>query len=308
MCFGSSQKSTNTTSNNTTSYTPNPAVSSAATQNIDFAKNLQNAGFTPYSGERVADFGQLQNTGFGVAGDAAQQGTNWINNYGNAPASSIPYSTIASKMDPYMSQYVEQALNPQLRLQQQQFDTQNRADNAAATSSGAYGDQRAGIQTANTREGQDAQRQGLIANAYNTAFNTAIGAGAQDVANQNQVGLSNAQLNEMALGRGLGALNSQQGLAQFLQQLGGLQQQQEQAKLNVPYSDYLAKMQYPFLTSQLMNQVIGTGAAAMPATQHGTGTSNSVTSQPDNSGFQLGGSILGGIAGNAGFFPFLAGL
>lgn len=291
MCFGDSKKTTNTTSNQTTSYTPNPAVSSAATGNIDFAKNLQNTGFTPYGGERVADFQPLQGQGFGVAGNAVGQGTDWINNYGNAPASQLDYSTIASKMSPYMSQYVEQALNPQLRLQQQQFDAQNRSDNAAATSSGAYGDQRAGIQTANTREGQDAQRSGLIANAYNTAFNTAIGAGAQDVANQNQVGLSNAQLNEMALGRGLGALNSQEGLAQFLQQIGGLQQQQQQAKLNVPYSDYLAQMQYPFLTTQLMNQVIGTGAAAMPATQTGVGTGTSVASQPDNSGLQLAGTL-----------------
>jgi hypothetical protein len=44
-------------------------------------------------------------------------------------------------------------------------------------------------------------RQGLIGNAYNSAFNTAIGAGAQDSANQLTAGTTNANLGETALNR-----------------------------------------------------------------------------------------------------------
>ena len=86
-------------------------------------------------------------------------------------------------MSPYMNQYVMQALAPQL----QQMDIANaktdQATNANATGSGAFGDARTGFEQAQNDQNANVAREGLIGNAYNNAFNTAIGAGAQDTAN-----------------------------------------------------------------------------------------------------------------------------
>jgi hypothetical protein len=295
---GDDKKTTTTNQTSSTDYTPNPTVANAATNNINYAQNLQSAGFTPYTGQRVADFQPLQDQAFAQAGSS--QIPDLISAYATHPAGNVTTGSIADNMSPYMSQYVNDSLTPQLRLQQQQFDAQNKADDSAATSSGAYGDARAGIQTSNTREAQDAQRSGLIAQAYNNAFNTAIGAGAQDVANQNQTQTTNANLQEQALARAVGGATQYEQLANFLQGQGGIQQQQQQAQLNVPYSDYLAAQQYPFLTTQLNNQTIATGAQAMPPSSNTTGSGTSVTTQPNNSGMGILGSVLGGLAGNTG--------
>src|SRR5258706_9329338 len=137
--------------------------------------------------------------------------------------------------------------------------------------SGAFGDARAGIEAANLSQNQDIARSGLIGNAYTNAFNTAIGAGAQDVGNNMQGQMFNAQMQQAGLGRQLtGAQALQQLYGTNLSnianryglgmQVGGTQQQQNQARLNVPYSDYLASQQYPFLTEQTLNSAICTGA------------------------------------------------
>jgi hypothetical protein len=88
------------------------------------------------------------------------------------------------------------------------MDVQNaktaQATNAKATGSGAFGDARTGIEQANNSFLSNVAREGLIGNAYNSAFNTAIGAGAQDVSNQLNAGTTNANLAETALNRSLG--------------------------------------------------------------------------------------------------------
>ena len=272
---------------------------------MSHAENLANQPYNPYSGPRVADFSNLQNTGFDVAaGGVAQDNpyyqtsADYINNYATGASPNVTPNTISSQMSPYMNQFVGMALAPQVEAQNQQFAAQNRNLDAAATSSGAYGDARAGIEAANLTNQQNIARQGLIGSAYTNAFNTAIGAGAQDVGNQLQSGMFNAQMQQAGLGRQLtGAQALQQlygtNLADIANryglsaQAGGQQQQQAQAQLNVPYSNYLAAQQWPFLTAQNLNQAIGAGTGVFkPAEQQ-------VTSAPDNSGY----AMLGGIGG-----------
>ncbi len=107
----------------------------------------------------------------------------YIDSYGMAGAGYIDPKTIASGMDPYMSKYVNDALAPQLRLQDQQFADQNKSFDSQATGAGAFGDTGWGLGRAKLTDSQNAGRAGLIGNAYQTAFNTAIGASAQDQAN-----------------------------------------------------------------------------------------------------------------------------
>jgi len=302
LCFGNQTQGTEQKT-----YQTNPAVASAANQSLGFAQNLQDQGYQAYGGQRVADFTSPQQTSFDVAMGGVQQDNPYydtsagmINNYATGASPMVGAPTISSQMSPYMNQYVSMALAPQIQAQNTQFAQQNKNLDATATMSGAFGDARAGIEAANLSQNQGIARSGLIGNAYSNAFNTAIGAGAQDVGNNMQGQMFNAQMQQAGLGRQLtGAQALQQLYGTNLSdianryglgmQVGNTQQQQNQAQLNVPYSNYLAAQQYPFMTEQMLNSAIGTGAQALPA------GSTTTKSAPDNSGW----STLGSVAGAA---------
>jgi hypothetical protein len=294
MCFGDKTVDTK----NTVS-TANPAVASAATGNLDFVQNLRDKGFQGYGGQQVAGFSPQQQASFGMTDATANNGTganagNLIGGYASAPAQHVGAESIADNMSPYMNQYLMQALAPQLRQMDISNANTNANTNAQATGSGAFGDARTGIEQANNAFNQNVQREGVIGNAYNSAFNTAIGAGATDVSNKLGAANANAGYNEGALSRALGGANALEGLQN--QQLGvakdvnasGQQQTaQSQAQLTAQYNQWLMAQQYPFQTAQLVNQTTATGAQAMPASKTET------ESKPDNSGYAIGGAILG---------------
>lgn len=293
MCFGNKE-----TGRKTESFTANPAVESAAVNNLNFAQNLQNTGFTPYTGEQVAQFSGQQQNSFGMADAVAGNGTApisdaWIRQYANAGPQSVSSAPISSAMSPYMNQYVMQALAPQMHQMDMANAKQDAAVNAQATMSGGFGDARAGIEAANTRFNQDVMRTGVIGQAYDRAFNTAIGAGAQDVSNNMAAQNANAGYAESALARALGGSqalqglqNQQMGIAQGVNQFGQQQTAQDQAGLTAQYNQWLMAQQYPFQTASLINQSI---SAANPAT---SSTKTGVTSAPDNSGWAMAGALL----------------
>lgn len=294
MCFGSEE-----TGRQTKTSTADPAVASAATGNLDFATALRDKGFQAYTGPQVANFSGQQQNSFGLTDAIVGNGTGakaagLIDQYSGTPAQNVNAGTISSAMSPYMNEYVMRALAPQM----QQMDISNARDmagvNSAATSAGAFGDARAGIEAANTRFNQNVQREGVIGQAYNNAFNTAIGAGAQDVGNKLAADNANAGYSESALARALGGSNALQGLQN--QQLGvagaqntmGQQQTaQDQAKLTAAYNQWLMAQQHPFQTAGLVNETTRTGAAAMPA------SSTVVEEKPNNSGWGLAGTVMG---------------
>jgi hypothetical protein len=293
MCFGNQTTDTKTTTSQT-----NPAVANAATQNLSYVQNLQNQGFTPYTGQQVANLDPAQQATINKTQQIANNGTgeqaaNLIGGYAAAPAQSVQANTISSAMSPYMNQYVMQALAPQL----QQMDIANaktaQATNAQATGSGAFGDARTGLEQAQNAQNANVAREGLIGNAYNAAFNTAIGAGAQDVANNLSAQNANAGYAETALNRALGGANALEGLQtqqQGVQTTANTAAQQDtaqqQANLTAQYNQWLMAQQYPFQTAALLNQTTAAGAQAFPA---GTTTTDQ---KPDNSGLALGGALL----------------
>lgn len=203
-----------------------------------------------------------------------------------------------------MNSYVAQSLTPQLQAQQQQFDTQNKGVDSAATMAGAFGDTGWGQLRGTTTQAQDAARSGLIGNAYNAAFNTAIGAGAQDVSNNLNAQTTNANLKETALGRQLGganaAFNMGTGATNLTNSLGGQQTAQQQAQLNAAYNEFLRNQyQDPQFRAGLSNSALSAATPAAPTTTTKTA--------PDNSGYGMlgtalgtaGGFMLGGPAGAA---------
>lgn len=298
MCFGNDAKSKQVDTTSSSSTSGPSWLTTPAQQNISFAQNLQTNGFTPYTGQQVAGFSPQQQASFSGATDIANSVNGGpigqlTSNYANAGPQSVSADPIYSQMSPYMNQYVNLALKPQLQMQDQQFATQNKAVDSAATMSGAFGDTGWGQLRGTTTQAQDAARTGLIGNAYNAAFNTAIGAGAQDVSNRLNAGTTNASLAETALGRqltGANAMQAQQtGATNLENQYGGQQTAQTQAELNAAFNQWQMGQQYPFQTTQLVNSTLG--AATPGAGSSTTGTKSEVTSAPDNSGFGMAGAL-----------------
>jgi hypothetical protein len=300
MCLGNDTKQSQTDTSST--QTPPAWLSGAAQQNVGFAQNLQNTGFTPYTGSQVASFSPQQQQSFGLGSDIAGgiqpyvgQAGGLISNYANAGPGSVSPQTIASQMSPYMNNYVNLALQPQLEQLNQQFAGQNKSFDSAATGAGAFGDSSWNLGRTNLTQQQDTARTGLIGNAYNNAFNTAIGAGAQDVASNLQGQTTNANLRETALNRQLGGANALTSAGtnatNLINTLGGQQTAQQQAQLNAAYNQWLMAQQYPFQTTQLLNQTVQAGRAGAPISTTGTST----TTAPDNSGFGILGSALGAM-------------
>ena len=300
MCFGDMKK----TGESTSTTTMPSWLSGAASGNLDYVKGLMDKGFTPYGGKQVADFSEQQRASFGLGNQISggispyvgQTGA-LISNYANAGPQSVNANTISSAMSPYMNQYVSQALAPQLEAQNQQFAQQNKGFDAQAAGAGAFGDSGWGIGRSNLTNQQNIGRTGLIGNAYNAAFNTAIGAGAQDVSNNLQSQMANAGYNETALGRQLTGARELAGqgtnAANLMNMFGGQQTAQDQAGLNAQYNQWMMAQNYPMMMAQLMNQSIGAGRQGAGETKTGT------TSSPDNSGWGMIGSVLGSVGSAA---------
>ena len=295
MCFGNAQTSTQTT-------TPSTAVTSAANSNLGFVNQLQSNGFSPYTGQQVANLAPAQQATINATENIANNGTgatasNLIGGYASAPAQSVTAAPISSNMSPYMNQYVMQALAPQIQQMNLANAATNQATDAQATGSGAYGDARTGINQSNNAFNENLLRQGLIGSAYNTAFNTAIGAGAQDSANQLSAANANAGYQETALNRSLGGAQALEGLQtqeQGVQTTANTAAQQDtaqqQAQLTAQYNQWLMAQQYPFQTSALADSAVQAANPANPTT--------TTLSQPDNSGYAILGTALG-VAGGA---------
>lgn len=300
MCFGMSASKEVQTSSQT-----NPAVGDAAKTNLTntsgLTSNLPSTYGTQYTGDLTAALSPGQQGTIDAGTSIANNGTgdqaaNLIGGYAGAGAQSVQAGTIADGMSPYMNQYIMQALAPQLQQMDIQDAKTRAATNATATGSGAFGDARTGIEQGTNSFLSNVAREGLIGNAYNSAFNTAIGASAQDVSNNLSAQNANAGYAETALGRALGGAQALQGLQ--TQQLGAqtsanaLNQQdtaQQQAALTAAYNNWLQAQQSGLQALTGANQTVATGAQAFPA------STTQTTSQPDNSGLALGGALLGAL-------------
>lgn len=279
-------------------------MTQAAQNNLNFASNLQSTGFTPYTGNQVAAFSPQQSQSFGmgtgIAGAVTPtlgNATTGLNNYmaGAANQPTVTPETISSQMSPYMNNYVAQALAPQINNLNNQEALQSQLTQGAATSAGAFGDPRATMLQQNQNAANSLQEQGLVGNAYTSAFNTAIGAGAQDVANNLNAQTTNASLYNTGLGEQLTGANAilgaNTGATNLQNTLGAQQTAQTQAQLNAPYNQWLMGQQYPFQTTQLMNSSLYAGQAGAPVTTNGT----SATYAPNNAGYGLVGAGIGAV-------------
>ena len=150
-------------------------------------------------------------------------------------------------MQSYMSPYVENALQPQMREAARQSAIEGQRQQAQAVQAGAFGGSRQGLVEAE-RQRNLAQLQSDI---YGKGMQSAFEQARQAQQFGSELGLKGYGQALQGAGQ-LGALGEQQykqelGLLGQQYDVGAKQQQYEQARLNQIIQDYATKQQYPFI-------------------------------------------------------------
>jgi hypothetical protein len=272
---------------NVSTATPSAFVQQAGQNVFGFGSNLAGSPFNAPL-QNIVGFNPTQTSSFAAINDIASAPNannpfyNAVSNdfsaYGGAPASHISapsvlgnFNAANATLTDYFDPNLQLELNPTLAEITRQADIAKNGPGgvgSAATAAGAYGDARHGIENANVDEAAMRQAAQATAGAYQNAFTNAANLRGIDVSNLINTQGTNANLNEQALQRVLGAGGALQSLAQ--QQTGtginlaqanlnaGNQQQQivqqgANAVYNQQLQDVLAPYQYqlPGLTSSL---------------------------------------------------------
>jgi hypothetical protein len=252
-----------------------PELMPYAEEAIRKAQTLTSANYTPYQGQRIADFTDLQNqaidqtanqnvagqlgTATGLAGNAAQYGLGAGANYQNMV-------TDPNAVQAYMSPYQQNVTNYQKAQALRDFQMAQPMRNAAAVSKGAFGGTRSALVDAEAQRNLNSQLQGIEATGSQNAYQDAM----RNMQFGTQAGLSGAQLAGQQATT-LGQLGQQQygqetGITQAKLQAGSLQQQQEQQGLTQQYQDFLKQQEYPYSQLAFYNSMLRGLAPVMPTT------------------------------------------
>jgi len=241
-------------------------------------EKLSQRDYTPYRGERIAGFQPLQQQAFGAAQQLGPSAAGQAG-IGLAGAASVgalgagsrfsPYQTgqFGAQAGQYMSPFIQQALEPQMREAVRASEMQRNMDQAQAVGRGAFGGSRQAIVEAERQRNLGTQLGDIQSRGLQTAFQQA-----QDQFNREQqlreqsrqygtgLGMQGFQTALQGAGQ-LGALGQQafgqQKEAIGLQsQLGGQQQALEQQRMSQQYQDFLNQQRHPYQQLEFMSNLI----------------------------------------------------
>ena len=242
--------------------------------------------YKQYGGERIAGFQPMQQQAFesaagmqpsqqiglgsGIAGAAGlgalgtnYQGQNFQGGqFGNRQAAQ------------YMSPFIEQAMQPQLREAERASQIQGTQQQAQAVQSGAFGGGRDAIMRAERERNLGMQQGDIRARGYQTAYEQAANQFNQDQARRLQAQGMGEQSRQYGAGLGMQGLQTglqaagqlgqlgqteygqKMGISQLQSQYGAQQQQQAQRPLDMAYQDFLNQQNYPYKQLGFMSDMI----------------------------------------------------
>lgn len=247
----------------------------------------------------VAPLNSTQNQAFGEIGSA--QGT--AQPYINAASTDIQNSTTPlwsgvqqfspSAVGQYESPYTSDVVN----ATQAEFNNQNAQQQQGVTSNavsaGAWGGDRSGVAAGITAGQQELAEAPTIAGLENQGYSQALGEFNNQQTTQLGANEANSWLDSQAganeANLGAESLNTQLSGANAELQSGGLQQQETQEQLNVPYEQYLQAQAYPFQTAGWLTSE----EEGLSSTAGGTGTSTATDNPSPLS--EIGGVATTGI-------------
>jgi hypothetical protein len=225
----------------------------------------QVAGFSGLQQQAFQGAGQLQpsaalETGMGLAGTAASRALGTQFN---------PYQTgqFGLQAGEYMSPFIQQALAPQMREAVRSSEMQRNMDQARAVGQGAFGGSRQAIVEAERQRNLGTQLGDIQAKGLQSAYDQArqqftTEQQLREQSRQYGAGLGLQGLQTALQGAGqLGTLGTQQfgqekDTIALQSQLGGQQQQLEQAKINQQIQEYQAQQKYPYQQLEFMSNIL----------------------------------------------------
>ncbi|MDE3116280.1 MAG: hypothetical protein KGL26_11815, partial [Pseudomonadota bacterium] len=263
----------------TSSNSPPPQVMQAYQNVMNRANQVANTPLQQYQGPMVAGFQPAQVQAMNEIGGMQGVADPYINaaaqEYGKA---TTPLWGGVQQFSPgAVNQYMSPYTNDVVQATQSQFANQNAqaAQGLAsqAIGSGAFGGDRAsvaqGILAGQQQTAQAPVLAGLRQQGYNTGLQTflqeqqaQLGANEANSWLNSQAAFGLGNLGQEALGTGLESANALMGV-------GGMQQQLQQAQLNVPYEQFLQQQAYPFQTTQWLGNIaegVGSGMGSTSST------------------------------------------
>lgn len=282
--------------NSTTSYTPNPAVTSAFTNILNAGQNVvANTGAPNYTPETAQQY-----SGY-VPGLVAPQTPDQIaaiQNIAGLQGYTQPYFQQATQaaqgaaqpvqlqqfspdaVNQYLSPYLNDVVGSAVANINQTNAQQQQQVLGNSIQRGAFGGDRAGIAQAELARQQGLAGNATIANLLNTGYGQALGEfnqqQQQNLASQLQGGALNLQaaqtLGNLGLAGQQGAL--QQAQAQY--GAGATQQQQQQAGLSTAYQQYLNQYQSPYNQLSWLTGLASGAGTGLGGTTTGTPASPSL--------------------------------
>jgi len=292
-----SQQSTQSTSQQQL----DPQIKGALLGNYADAQSLVANTPSQYTGQLVAPMNDTQTAGNTALANIATSGTGMAAlNQGIGAAGQVagfqPSQVQAGQLagtdlSPYLNPYTQDVVNTTMANLNQQNQVADNANNASATSAGAFGGDRSAVQNALTNQQYaltGAQTYaGLNQANYSNAQQSALAdiAAKQAASTSNQsAGIAGAGLNLNA-GNSLAAMSGQQvsqgtALANLIRTVGAQQQQQSQNVLSANQGQFQTNLGNKVTMQQLINQALGLAGNPVLGTSQSSG-------QGTSSGFSL---------------------
>lgn len=242
--------------------------------------------YKAYGGERIAGFTPMQQQTFQTAADmqpSSQLGTA-TGLAGAASLGALGTNYQAGRFSggqfgnrqaaQYMSPYIEEAMQPQLREAQRASDIAGTQQNAQAVQAGAFGGSRQAIMNAERERNLGMQQGDIRAKGYQTAYEQAANQYNQDMSRRMQAQQLGEQSRQYGAGLGMQGLQTalqgagqlgqlgqteygqKVGITELQSKLGAQQQQQAQRPMDMAYQDFINQQNYPYKQLGFMSDMI----------------------------------------------------
>jgi hypothetical protein len=262
---------------------------------IERANAVSNREYTPYAGQRIAEFSPLQQQAQARASglDVPRQigtASNMVTQAGQAGVGTQRF------IDPgvagaYMNPYTEQVVSRNLREAERGFNIGEMNRTADTIKRGGLGGYRDQLLRSEARRNQDMRLDDIANTGYAAAFDNAGRMFTSDAGRQLQADMGTMQ-GRIQAGQTLGGLgrmelDAQRGVIDMQNQIGSQQQQQVQRGLTQSYQDFLDQRNWDWgQLANLRNIISGVN----------TGSTSTTTSQAGNPMAQAIGTGLSALA------------
>lgn len=244
----------------TVSATTNSLATFAEPYYQDLIKKSQTEamkGYSPYTGQRLANFSGDTTNSFDMIRDQVAQGT------GGLPAAQAAAAGVAgfqpgaittggitdADLSGYMNPYIDNVVDNTAKKAQQRFREQQILRDDAAIKAGAFGGDRRFVADSLARRDLNEQLDTINAEGYSSAFDRATGLFTSDAERGLQAGIANEEARRLAGSLSLDAANASADMAQQWQDMGlrnaealstvgAKVQQREQAGLDLAAGDF----------------------------------------------------------------------